>query len=121
MKIEQQNRFAVINHTANSLYSLNAYDKYRATSLGRDIWKSPLVGENASLEKYCNMEGFNAMCYDSIKARIGIVSNDNDFCRYCDAVIGFGTSAGPSCGNYGGYWSDNGPTSIQVMGYILIQ
>ena len=46
---------------ANSLYSLIADEKYRNASLGRDTWKK-LIGSEASLQVYCNTEGFNIMC-----------------------------------------------------------
>ena len=58
MKIGQQLRFIFINKTAESLYSLIADGKYRATSLGRDTWKK-VVGSQASLQQNCNKEGFN--------------------------------------------------------------
>ena len=76
MKICQHIKFIVINKQANSLYSLIADGQYRATSLGRDTWKS-LIGSNASLQYNCNKDGFNAVCDDppSSKARIGIISN----------------------------------------------
>ena len=43
MKINHQLRLIVINRHANSLFSLIADGKYRATSLGRNTWKS-LIG-----------------------------------------------------------------------------
>ncbi|PFX25311.1 hypothetical protein AWC38_SpisGene10074 [Stylophora pistillata] len=39
MEIDQQLRFIVINKQADSLYSLIADGRYRATSLGRNKWK----------------------------------------------------------------------------------
>ena len=48
MKIGQQIRFTVVNKQANSLHSLIADGKYRATSLGRKKWKK-LIGSEASL------------------------------------------------------------------------
>ncbi|CAH3140542.1 unnamed protein product, partial [Pocillopora meandrina] len=44
MNISHQLRFIVINRHANSLFSLIADGKYRATSLGRNTWKW-LIGE----------------------------------------------------------------------------
>ena len=51
MKIHGQEKinFTVINKTADSLYSLIADRKYRATSLGRDTWKA-LISPQASLQ-----------------------------------------------------------------------
>ena len=127
MKIGQQINFIVINKQANSLYSLIADGKYRSTSLGRSTWNT-LIGSQASLQSNCNKEGFNVVCSDSdsSKARIGIVTNDNQDCSTCDSRIGFGTGGYPdnsnTCGNEASnYQSDNGETHIKAMGFILVQ
>ena len=127
MKInDNQSKFIVINKQANSLYSLIADGKYRSTSLGRDTWKS-LIGSEASLQKNCNKEGFNAVGGKPghSKARIGIISNEGDDCASCDSRIGFGTGGYPdnsnSCGNEASHNSDNGDKHIKTMGYILVQ
>ena len=120
MKIQQQNRFIVINQTATSLYSLIADGQYRATGLGRNMWKS-LVGEDASLERYCNKEGFNNQC--GMKVRIGIFGNDVKSCISCASYIAFGASPYLPvwCGNRATGGSDNGYRRTPAMGYILIQ
>ena len=69
MKIGHQINFIVINTQANSLYSLIADGQYRATSLGRNTWKT-LIMSQASLQRSCNKEGFNVALG---KARIRIV------------------------------------------------
>ena len=127
MKIGQQIKFIVINKQANSLHSLIADGQYRNTSLGRDKWKS-LIDSNASLQKNCNKEGFNAVCskLGYSKARIGIISNDEDACTSCGSRIGFGTGGYPdkssSCGNEASTSvPDNGEKHIKTMGYILVQ
>ena len=126
MKINQQIKFIVINKQANSLYSLIADGQYRNTSLGRDTWKS-LIGSAASLQLNCDKEGFNAVCskLDSSKARIGIISNNEDDCSFCDSRIGFGTGGDPdnrnSCGNEAKHSPDNGDKHIKTMGFILVQ
>ena len=125
MKNGQHSNFTVINRQANSLFSLIADRQYRATSLGRNMWKT-LIGSQASLQTHCNKEGFNAACSSVgyAKARIGIVGNNEDNCRTCDSRIGFGTTGyhddSNTCGNVadGG---DNGNKYIKTMGYILIQ
>ena len=125
MKIGQKVRFIVINKQANSLYSLIADGQYRSTSLGRDKWKS-LIGFNASLQYKCNKDGFNAVCDAplSSKARIGIISNNEDACTSCDSRIGFGTGGyhddSNSCGNEAKHSLDNGEKHIKAMGYILV-
>ena len=127
MKINQQLRFIVINKLADSLHSLIADGQYRKTSLSRDRWKK-LIGCNATLQPNCNREGFNAFSgrSDRSKARIGIVSNDQNDCDSCNSLIGFGTGSYPkgakSCGNEALHFTlDDGGKSIKAMGYILVQ
>ena len=97
MKIGQQVNFTVINKQANSLYSVIADGQYRATSLGRNAWKT-LIGSQASLQLNCNKEGFNAVGTngDFSKARIGIISNQQNDCDSCDSRIGFGIMMTPT-------------------------
>ena len=122
---EENVNFLVINHTADSLYSLIADGQYRPTSLGRTTWKT-LIGSQASLQQNCNMEGFNAVSSRKAyaKARIGFVANNEDDCIRCDSSIGFGTGVrhdnSNTCGNAAKYSADNGHKSIKAMGYIFI-
>ena len=127
MKIGHQMKFSVINKQANSLHSLIADGRYRATSLGRNIWKS-LIGSQASLQRNCNKEGFNAVGTNGShsKARIGIIGNEQNDCNSCDSRIGFGTGGYPddynTCGNEASKHSpDNGEKHIKAFGYILVQ
>ena len=123
MKVSQQINFVVINKQADSLHSLIADGQYRATSLGRNTWKS-LLGSQGSLQTGCNKEGFNVAC-GGPKARIGIVSNNYNDCTSCDSRIGFGTGGYPddsnTCGNAAQTFPDNGNKFIKSMGYILVQ
>ena len=119
MKIGHQKKFIVINKQANSLFSLIADGKYRATSLGRNAWKK-LIGSQASLQTNCNMEGFNAAGSNkgSSKARVGFLGNNENDCKTPDTRIGFGM---------GGYSNDHNTCGnvqkkgIRAMGYILVQ
>ena len=126
MKIGQQFKSVVINHQARSLYSLIADGKYRATSLGRNTWKT-LIGSRASLQPNCNKEGFNAIgaSTGNSKARIGILGNEQNDCNSCDSRIGFGTGGysddSNTCGNDATARPDNGDQHIKAMGYILVQ
>ena len=127
MKIGHQLRFVNVNKYASSLYSLIADGRYRATSLGRNKWKT-LIGSQASLQTNCNKEGFNSICSYKLssKARIGITSNENgNHCDSCDSRIGFGTGGvhddTNTCGNEATWSPDNGNKHIKAMGYILVQ
>ena len=125
MKIGHQMKFIVITKHANSLYSLIADGKYRATSLRRNTWKT-LIGSQASLQRNCNKEGFNAVVLTTYsKARIGILGNDQNDCNSPDSRIGFGTGGYPddsnTCGNEAKHSTDNGDKLIKAMGYILVQ
>ena len=126
MKIGRQKKFIVINKHANSLHSLISDGRYRATSLGRNTWKT-LIGSQASLQLNCNKEGFNAMGSSSMrsKARIGVIGNEQNDCKSCDSRIGFGTGGqrddSNTCGNEATSSPDNGNKHIKAMGYILVQ
>ena len=126
MKIGQQINFIVITREATSLYSLIADGQYRATTVGRNTWKK-LIGPQASLQLQCNKEGFNAVGsseYNS-KARIGIISNEQNDCLSSDSRIGFGTGGkyddSNTCGNEATNSPDNGIKHIKTMGYIIVQ
>ena len=126
MKIGHQINFILVNKHANSLYSLIADGQYRATSLGRNTWKK-LFGSQASLQLYCNKEGFNAVSSRATfsKARIGILGNQENECLTCNSRIGFGTAGDPddsnTCGNEASLKPDNGDKKIKAMGYIFVQ
>ena len=67
------------------------------------------------------------MCGESFhaKARIGIVSNDQNDCISCDSRIGVGTGGLPdnssTCGNEAKHSTDNGEKHIRAMGYVLVK
>ena len=117
--------FLVINQAADSLYTLIADGRYRNTSMGRETWKS-LIGHQASLQINCNMEGFNARCFQesNSKARIGFVANEQNDCKTCDSRIGLGTGGLPddssTCGNVAAIRSYNGDRQITALGYIFV-
>jgi len=123
MKVNNQINFHVINKQANSLYSLIADGQYRATSMGRNTWMK-LIGSQASLQRNCNKEGFNAECTSFFsKARIGILGNNEKNCTSCDSRIGFGTGTGGkhndsnTCGNKA---RGSRKKNIKATGYILV-
>ena len=126
MKIGHQTRFIVITKHANSLYSLIADGNYRATSQGRNTWKS-LLCSFASLQLNCNKEGFNVVGphRNNPTTRIGIVGNNENDCNTGDSRIGFGSGGAHddsnTCGNEAKYGGDNGDKHSKAMGYILVQ
>ena len=125
MKIDHKINFILIIKQANSLYSPIADGQYRATSLGRNTWKT-LIGSQASLQLNCNKEGFNAVGSSAYaKARIGIIANTQNDCHSCNSRIGFGTGGYPddsnTCGNEANDSPDNGNKKIKAMGYIFVQ
>ncbi|XP_067031596.1 uncharacterized skeletal organic matrix protein 5-like isoform X2 [Acropora muricata] len=130
MKIGQQKRFIVVHKKAISLHSLIADGQYRNTSLGRGTWKS-LLGGDASLQSFCNMEGFNVVdltigSFPKTKARIGLIANEVDHCIGCDSRIGFGTGGDPFdfnvCGNSAS-WNprEYDRNNKEAFCYILVQ
>ena len=126
MKIGNRKKFIIISKEATSMHALIADGKYRHILLGRETWKS-LIGFKGSLQRHCNIEGFNArgIRQDYSKARIGIVGNNEQDCDSCDSRIGFGTGGYPddsnTCGNEAKHWADNREQHIKAMGYILVQ
>ena len=117
-KFQNQNRFIVINKTADSLHSLIADGLSRPTTLGRDTWKK-LFGDSGSLEMYCNNEGFNAGCPVPV-VRVGIMTNEVDVCNQCEGYIAFGSGLS-ACVNRATGNSDNGPGQHFAMGYIMVK
>ena len=126
MKVGRHINFIVINKQASSLYSLIADGQYRATSLGRDTWKS-LIGPQASSQPGCNKEGFNVRSvHDGYsKARIGILGNEGVNCIKCDSRIAFGGGGTPNkynkCGNSAKHGADKGNKNIKTLGFIFVQ
>nr|AGO04749.1 egg protein [Fimbriaphyllia ancora] len=120
MMIHGQIKFVVLDKKASSLHSLIADGQYRATSLGRNQWKT-LIGSDASLQRNCNKEGFNPVPETWRRVRIGFVANQENDCRTCDSYVGFGSRGDMSCGNYAAWGGDNGNRHTTAMGYILVQ
>ena len=126
MKLGNLLSFITIRKQASSLYSVIADGQYRDTSLGRDTWKS-LIASEASLQKTCYKEGFNALPIfkNYSKARIGIIANERSHCNSCDSRIGFGTGGigddSNTCGNEAKHGGDKGDKHIKTIGYILVQ
>ena len=123
MKYNGTLRAFSISYPASSLYDLIADGTYRPTHLGRNKWKSLISG--SSLQLNCNREGFNVY-HSNTRARLGIVSNQENDCETPDSLIGLGIYRGGT-GNVAGnvasshYSPDNGGKNLKVMGYILVR
>ena len=114
-----------LDYKASSLYSLIADGRYRATSLGRNTWKSLIRG--SSLQRNCNQEGFNVYHVGQM-ARIGIIANQENDCKSPDSRIAFGgggswcgTRNSNSCGNEAKCSGDRGDRHTVSFGYIFAQ
>ena len=135
MKVGNDLKFVSISYPASSLYDLIADGKYRATSLGRQKWKSLING--SSLQTNCNKEGFNVVANDInlkfARTRIGLIGNNENNCVSSDSFIGFGGSDAATrgfcylknvtntCGNSGHCFPDNGDKETKAMGYIFVR
>lgn len=98
------------------------------TMVGRDTWKSLVVG--ASLQVNCNQEGLNvAPSVDPTnhRVRIGIVGNEQNDCFSPNSRLGIGGD-GNKClslpnatGNFAGCESDNGDVNVIGIGVVLVR
>ncbi|KAK3741768.1 hypothetical protein QZH41_011389 [Actinostola sp. cb2023] len=123
-------KFLRIDYKAKSLFNVIADGKYKPFHYGRNKWKR--LVQHGSLQKHCNREGFNVDTrfgnFVAARARIGIVSNQENDCGSCDSRIGFGMDGllcgqqgSNSCGNEARCSPDNGDRSIKTLGYIFVQ
>ncbi len=118
----------VIPQASTSLYDLFT-GAYAETTLGRDAWKATLT--DASLQPYCNREGFNSDPAGGgwPKVRIGIVSNQENDCGSPDSWLGVGSNGAAPCGpgparyvgNMAGCTPDNGDRSLTAFGYVWVR
>ena len=124
MKIhgEENISFLAINQKADSMFSLIADGQHRATSLGRDMWKT-LIGLQASLQINCNMEGFNARYFWSAnsRARIGLVANNQDDCWSCNSRIGFPDDTNTCASTARNLDNATKTVNYKAMGYIFVR
>ena len=78
------------------------------------------------MQKNCNRQGFNVRADYSnhARARIGIITNNEDDCISCDSKLGFGTARGRdggdsnTCGNHCTLFCK---TVVKAFDYILVQ
>jgi hypothetical protein len=69
--------------------------QYTPTALGRAAWLALVDG--ASPEPNCNVEGFNVYFSPPYsRARIGMISNNENDCNTPDSAVGFGVEDGPN-------------------------
>jgi hypothetical protein len=125
MAVNGEYKWLVLDYEASSLYSLIAGGQFRRTSAGKATWMSMIAG--SSLQKNCNIEGFNIAQAQMMLARLAFASNNEDDCNTCDSWIGFGArvnSCGQiidmACGNRA-VCAVETTTDIAAFGYILVQ
>lgn len=95
-------------------------------SVDQGGWED-LVPSYGSLQSYCNRHGFNVY-HDYARARIGIITNNENECNSPDSRLGFGT-AGHACGQDDGNTVGNecrcgcnrGDRSRRLFGWILMR
>ena len=107
-------------HTGSvtSLYNHIADGTFRSTGLSKSTWSSLVSGNY--LQPHCNQQGFNVVD----RARIGIMSNNENNCVTPDSVIGFGLGVcNCECPviSSGNFYSCVGDLKIRLSGYILVQ
>ena len=107
----------LVNYTATSLYSVIAGDgNCSETNVGRAKWMSLI--NDAKLQNKCNKEGFNVQCSrPGSRSRIGILGNNEDDCKSCDSVIGFGIKTYHRKGSSGNIYERN---MFKTFGYIFV-
>lgn len=114
-------RWLILSANATSLMNLMASGN-RTTAAGRSAWTRLLP--RGSLQLNCNREGINVQT-PSARARIGIVSNNQNDCRSCQSWIGFGAKGDVTgeraCGNYAPSSGDNGARDDGLFGYVMVR
>jgi hypothetical protein len=104
--------------------------QYTPTALGRSTWGA--LADGATLEVNCNIEGFNVyFSAPYARARIGLVSNNENDCNTPDSALGFGVEDGPNNGCYTtdpaygvgvvGGGSCAGGADKQLFGYVFVR
>ena len=125
MQVGSDLRWIQFGYSANSLWHVLQDGAYRATSLGRNTWKSLING--SSLQPNCNREGFNNS-HSYARVRVGIITNQENDCDSPDSRLGFGGQGSAcsqddsnSCGNTATCSPDNGDRDTKAFGYILVR
>eukprot|EP00795_Rhopilema_esculentum_P002696 gene2696-907_t len=113
--------------TSTSLLHLFSSAEYYPTNIGRQTWKSLMP--DSSLQLGCTREGLNVKDGNNLlKARIGIIGNNEEDCLTPDSFLGLGAPyyAFASLqtiysGNYAYFIPDNGLKAVPAFGYILVK
>ena len=125
-----------MDYKANSLFDVISDGTFKATTAGKNTWKSLI--DDSSMQEHCNKEGFNfnkkkyrSHSWHSLKIRIGLVANNENDCNSPNSCIGFGTSVRrsqsidkefTSCGNIRFCCSlGNKIVDVAAFGFVLIK
>ena len=133
MKFKEETKWISVDHQNSSLFNAIEDGFFKKTDVGKDAWKSLM--DDSLLQPNCNKEGFNLQPEGEygayVKARIGLVTNDQNNCTGCDSCIGFGVSVSSckpnydrnstSCGSSRRGCGGNPNWNKAAFGYILVQ
>jgi hypothetical protein len=120
MKVSGVTKWISLEYEATSLHSVIKDEAFKTTTAGKKAWTS-LIVDDSSLQRNCNLEGFNIKkknifrMRSYINARIGIVANDQNDCKSCNSCIGFGITARGCGGKF-----DDGKVKTSTCGNIAI-
>ncbi len=102
---------------------------FRSINFDRNAWKA--LSGAGSLQVNCNRSGFNTQTDSGgnfVRARIGIIGNNEANCLTPDSSIGFGRAGDAggqdnnnSCGNEAFWSADNGDVRAKNYGYIMVR
>lgn len=79
----------IANITGLSSLFVSSVETAFASTVSPNSWIS-LCGSYCSMQSLCNREGFNIRIPGRVKARIGIIGNDQNDCMTPDSIIGLG-------------------------------
>ena len=96
IQIEGGNSVEYTHNLGRSLQSIFA-DGELSTSIGVNVWRGWV--SDATLQPYCNKQGFNTVA-GSTAARFGLIMNSANDCTTPDATVGIGLKQGCGAGGW---------------------
>ncbi|XP_031569242.1 uncharacterized protein LOC116303776 [Actinia tenebrosa] len=130
-RVGESTKFTTIPYQATSLYDVVADGIERRFTIGRKAWKSLIPG--ASLQRDCELEGFNLKAPRGRMLRLGIIADHIDSSSPCtggpDSFLGFAMEKFPAasfqhgnmCHHKSRHCDTNTLEYIPAFGYILVR